>query len=209
MLGCEPERGVAQIEVRHHVGVAAAEHLGELDLAAHEQRDVGAERKGGGKAVELRGVEVDRLAHRPRLVGEAPRAKGGPPERRGRVARAVADERCHVPHELGLLVAVLNRLDDVQEVRVRPRQALAVLDERARQRVGALDRNRNGHHHVGRGHKVGVAAADARAAEDVHAVVDDLAHALRRLLLQNRSDYGRLLVRVEHGVGQHLAAEHD
>mmetsp|Transcript_28047 Transcript_28047/g.46173 ORF Transcript_28047/g.46173 Transcript_28047/m.46173 type:complete len:373 (-) Transcript_28047:226-1344(-) len=121
-----------------------------------------------------------------------------------------------VAHHLGQVlveplhvVAVLDGQHQVQQVRVAAHQALAVLDQGARQNVSALHRDGDGDSLVGRGQEVGGAVADAGAAHNVHAVVDADAHAICHLLLHDGRDHGGLLVLVDHGVHQTLGGRHD
>mmetsp|Transcript_15971 Transcript_15971/g.48782 ORF Transcript_15971/g.48782 Transcript_15971/m.48782 type:complete len:345 (-) Transcript_15971:592-1626(-) len=126
-----------------------------------------------------------------------------------RVHHGVADDGREVAVEAGLVVALLDGGDDVEQVRVGAREALAVLDERARERVGALHGDGDGHGRVGVGHEVGRAVADAGTAEHVHGVVHADAHAVRHLLLHDGADDGGLLVLVDHAVHEVLRGRHD
>eukprot|EP00953_Heterococcus_sp_UTEX-ZZ885_P028365 15135-Heterococcus_DN1.PRE.4 len=103
-----------------------------------------------------------------------------------------------------LVVASLDRLDDVQQVRVRAGQALAKDDQTACQSVGALHSDGDRHAHVAAGHEVGRAVADASASQHVHAVVHSPAHPVSQLLLHDSAEHSRLLVLIEHGVNERL-----
>jgi hypothetical protein len=83
------------------------------------------------------------------------------------------------------VVALADGLDDVQEVRVGPGKPLSKLDERPRERVGALDCDGDGDGRVGVGEEVGGPVADASSAQNVHAIIDHNAHSARHLLLHD------------------------
>mmetsp|Transcript_37679 Transcript_37679/g.88121 ORF Transcript_37679/g.88121 Transcript_37679/m.88121 type:complete len:242 (-) Transcript_37679:819-1544(-) len=102
----------------------------------------------------------------------------------------------------------LQRADERQHVRVATCEALPDDLERAGHDVGALDCDGHRHRHVHVAHKIHVAPTDARAAEDVHAILDHAPPALgARLLHDGREHHGRLVV-VDNGVHQLDAGNH-
>eukprot|EP00968_Pinguiococcus_pyrenoidosus_P008266 scaffold578_cov243-Pinguiococcus_pyrenoidosus.AAC.9 len=204
ILGVEPERRVAEVEVGEDVGVAAGQRLGELDLAAERERDVGRDGEVRREAVQLR-LPVGRRVAGPAHPGAGDGGSQGP----RRVDHGMADDLGEVGVEALDVVAGLDGLDDVEQMRVRAREALAELDQAARQRVGALHGDGDGHRRVRVGHEVAGSVADAGTAEHVHGVVHADAHAIRHLLLHDGRDHGRLLVLVDHRVHEVLGGGHD
>mmetsp|Transcript_22507 Transcript_22507/g.56456 ORF Transcript_22507/g.56456 Transcript_22507/m.56456 type:complete len:392 (+) Transcript_22507:752-1927(+) len=91
---------------------------------------------------------------------------------------------------------------------MRARQPLPKHNQGAREDVAALHSDGDGGGNVGVRREVVGAAADARAAEHVHAVVDQLAPALGEVQLHHARQHGGPLVRIQHGIHQRLRAGH-
>ena len=100
-----------------------------------------------------------------------------------------------------LFVRVLAGLDLLVEIGMRAQCPLREGDERAREDVGALHRDRYRHHLVGGLQVVGRSVAHALAAVQVHGVVERAAHALGGLVLHDGGDHGGLLAAAHHRRG--------
>ena len=209
------QRGVAEEDGAHRVGEAAHQQLLELEAAAQSERDVGGEGEVGREAQQLRLVVRDeRVAVLVGVLGAERRRDGradAAREREAPVGEDMAEDLEELRAELGGRVGLvgLQRVDRGEHVRVAAREALPDDLEGARHDVGALDGDRDGHRHVGVADEVGLAARDACAAEDVHAVGDDAPAALGAALLHDRREDHRRLVVVDDGVRELGAREHD
>mmetsp|Transcript_33517 Transcript_33517/g.83526 ORF Transcript_33517/g.83526 Transcript_33517/m.83526 type:complete len:573 (+) Transcript_33517:278-1996(+) len=204
-----PERGVAEVERRERVRQAAGDHLLALERAAEEQREVGGGGEGGGQPHQLRLVVRDGLGVHGgsgRNLARLRRGRGECGERRGdraahgadRGRDGVADHVFQLAREALGVVLGRERLHRVVQVRVRARHALPEDDERARQRVCALDRDADRRHVVAAVEQVVGPARDGRARHHVHRVRDRLARALGGLLLEHGREHSGRLVVVDH-----------
>mmetsp|Transcript_19550 Transcript_19550/g.39852 ORF Transcript_19550/g.39852 Transcript_19550/m.39852 type:complete len:492 (-) Transcript_19550:778-2253(-) len=209
------QRRIAEEDGAVRVGEAAHEQLLELEPAAQQEAQVAGEGEVGGEAQQLRLV----VAHQ--LVA-VPVCRGGARGRREQRAGAAAEGEAEVGHGvleaasgvLGeaagrVLVRSLQRLDDVEHVRVATREALADDLEGSRHDVGPLDGDRHGHRHVRVAQEVGMAARDARPRQHVHAALEHAPAPLGARLLHNGGEHHRRLVVVDDGVGELGGGEND
>jgi hypothetical protein len=98
-------------------------------------------------------------------------------------------------------IGILAGLDLVEQVGMRAQRPLRERDQRARENVGALDRDADRDHEVRRLEVVRWAIADAAAAVQIHGVVDRLAQPLGRLVLHDCGDDGGLFAARHHRSG--------
>ena len=174
------ERGADQVHLRQDVAQARRQALAALQAAAqHQHRGVGQQGEGGGITAEQLVVALHLGCH----VGiDANPAAAG----QGRAQRAqfvachetdMAPEGAIEVVQALLAVRRLGRLHLGQHIGMAADRALAEDDQAAGQDVGAFDGDADGNLLVGAAQEVGRSQADALAADDVHAVVDDLACA--------------------------------
>eukprot|EP00962_Isochrysis_galbana_P024604 scaffold7551_cov123-Isochrysis_galbana.AAC.19 len=200
VLGEVVQRGVAEEDGAHRVGHPSHQQFLVLEPAAEQQRKVSREGKRLGRAL-VRGA-------RPHGGG----GRGGQPahEAQAKVGEDVTHHLEELRPELGGRVGLvrLERGDERQHVRVAAGHALPDDHEGARHDVGALDRDANRRAHPRVAEEVGLAAADAGAAQDVHPVLHHLAPALGARLLHDGRQHHRGLVVVDDGVGELHPSHH-
>ena len=99
--------------------------------------------------------------------------------------------------------------DLVVQKRMTPDRALAVDDHRARQNVGPLDGDPDRHRLIHLRQDVPRAAADGGAGANIHGIVDDAAHRVRQVGLDDRRRDNRVFPRVHRAGGQPSRGVHD
>ena len=98
-------------------------------------------------------------------------------------------------------VGVFERHDLLEQIRMAADRALAELDQRAGDDIGAFHRDRDRHAAIKAAEIIQRAFDDRLAAMHVHGVVDGDAHAVGRLRFHDRGDDRRMVSVIERGAG--------
>ncbi|MNK40856.1 hypothetical protein D3C87_595100 [compost metagenome] len=197
------EHGGKQIEFGQDVPQARGDHFAALQATAQlRQRGVGQQREPRGIAAQpavMPGCRPRgrRGRHRSAGPGPADGAQGvdaGVPQ--------VAPEDVVKDFDATLFVGIAQSQDFRHQIGMGADGALSEDDEVARQDVGALDRDGDGHRAVQRPQIIAGAVHDAAAGMHVHGVVDRAAHALGCVILHDARHDGGLHVLVQRGARQ-------
>ncbi|CFU09251.1 Uncharacterised protein [Bordetella pertussis] len=192
-----------QIQFGQDVAQARRNHFAALERSAQRaQRHIGQQRERRRVAAEL--AVMDRRGSADRRARQQPAGPGPAPGPQGvgaGVAQMLPEQAMEgLQAALGVLVAQSQHL--AHQVRVGADRSLAEYDQAARQDIGALDRDGDGHRAIQIAEIVRRTVDHRLAGVHVHRVVDRLAHALGGVVFHDGGDHRRLVPLVQRRAGQ-------